>query len=900
MSKPKPPDWNDLKRAGRLSPDFDFFEAAEPMGGPAPAPVVRIGPWASLPLEPHPDLAGAAGGEGGPPRPPFPVEAFPEDVAAFVRAVATFTQTPPDLAGCLALGVLSASVAGKARVRVKGHYAEPLNLFVVAAMAPGERKSAVFRSMFGPFARYEKHLRESGKQKRDAVKAERKALEEANASIRRRLARAKDETRLELEGEMRDNLDRLAALPAAEDPVLYLQDATAESLARALEAQGGRIAIADAEGVFFNNITGRYGDEVNLDTLLKGHAGDFLRVERVGRPAQNIDRPAVTLAMAVQPDVLRTLATKPGVRDRGLLGRLLMALPPSLVGAREVDPPDVPRPVWARYSDAVRRLLELVTPSEDWLLELEPQALAAWHDLSRDVERMLRKGGELADMRDWGSKLAGAVARVAGVLHWARAACAGPEALREAWGAPVTEGEMLSAVELGWYFVDHARSIYDELLVAKEEREARGRLQDALAALEWLYPEGQGFTVSEALERLFPPTKLAPPPAAAAAREALSAFAGARGNDPPKPIALGKALSASKGKEAGGRRLEHAGGAHRKVAKWAVVRAPARGGEGGIPSASSPPSGEAEKGCERASGGMRGIGGVPGEKTTTEAASEGTVRHELAPPSDTRPPSARPARPEQQEASSPFRGIEGGAGSIPLARNGAGRREERPGRGAHESPAERPASAGAGRPDGPPAPPAPTPDRSFRKREATSWRSDTNCPCSCRYAPSTARRPTASLPPASPGSRRPSASSRPPATRRSASRRSARRSTSASAARSGKSPCSAKSAGSAPTSRSSGSTPRTSFGPSRRTRASRNPRCRSTTEGPAMSRPKAALGGSLVDLAGRALGALVAGAVMAGLWGPATRALERFDRATGWLLDPLLDWAQGRRGGGRG
>ncbi|HEU4405543.1 MAG TPA: hypothetical protein VFS43_09660 [Polyangiaceae bacterium] len=54
------------------------------------------------------------------------------------------------------------------------------------------------------------------------------------------------------------------------------------------------------------------------------------------------------------------------------------------------------------------------------------------------------------------------------------------------------------------------------------------------------------------------------------------------------------------------------------------------------------------------------------------------------------------------------------------------------------------------------------------------------------------------------------------------------------------------------------------------------------------------------DLAGRALGALVAGAVMAGLWGPATRALERFDRATRGWLDPLLDRAQGRHGGRRG
>ena len=47
----------------------------------------------------------------------FPVDALPEWVGEQVAAVAEFTQTPPDLAGCVALATLSASAGGRARVQ---------------------------------------------------------------------------------------------------------------------------------------------------------------------------------------------------------------------------------------------------------------------------------------------------------------------------------------------------------------------------------------------------------------------------------------------------------------------------------------------------------------------------------------------------------------------------------------------------------------------------------------------------------------------------------------------------------------------------------------------------------------------------------------------------------------
>jgi replicative DNA helicase len=48
--------------------------------------------------------------------PAFPVEALPDFLAAWVRAEATATQTPPDLPGMLVLATLATAAGGLARI----------------------------------------------------------------------------------------------------------------------------------------------------------------------------------------------------------------------------------------------------------------------------------------------------------------------------------------------------------------------------------------------------------------------------------------------------------------------------------------------------------------------------------------------------------------------------------------------------------------------------------------------------------------------------------------------------------------------------------------------------------------------------------------------------------------
>jgi hypothetical protein len=90
--------------------------------------------------------------------PPFPVDALPPWVAEMVLAVVEFTQTPLDLAGCLAPAGLSTAAGRRADIEVRPGWRELLNLYTVVAMPPGSRKSAVFAAMTAPLLAAEKVL----------------------------------------------------------------------------------------------------------------------------------------------------------------------------------------------------------------------------------------------------------------------------------------------------------------------------------------------------------------------------------------------------------------------------------------------------------------------------------------------------------------------------------------------------------------------------------------------------------------------------------------------------------------------------------------------------------------------------------------------------------------------
>src|SRR5262249_19705876 len=116
------------------------------------------------------------------------------------------------------------------------------------------------------------------------------------------------EDRAKLTQEARRIAAELAKHVVPKPTQLWCDDCTSEKLASLLAEQGGRMLQAGAEGTAFEIAKGRYSETANFDVYLKGHAGDPLRTGRVGREGESIDSPALSMALATQPDVICGLA----------------------------------------------------------------------------------------------------------------------------------------------------------------------------------------------------------------------------------------------------------------------------------------------------------------------------------------------------------------------------------------------------------------------------------------------------------------------------------------------------------------------------------------------------------------------------------------------------------------
>ena len=232
-----------------------------------------------------------------------------------------------------------------------------------------------------------------------------------------------------------------------------------------------------AEGGIFTTIAGRYNATPDLEVFLKGHAGDLLRVDRKGRVAEHVPHPALTLGLAVQPEVLRDIARMPGFRGRGLLARILYSVPPNAVGHRRVGAPAVPEAVVAAYHDTLRALtLSLAEPEEPADLTLSADGDHVMLRLEAELEPRLADGAELGHVADWASKLNGAIARLAGLLHLA-------EHLRTGWDQPISAETVDDAARLGHYYLAHAPAVFDFM-------NADPVIEGARAVLDWITRTG--------------------------------------------------------------------------------------------------------------------------------------------------------------------------------------------------------------------------------------------------------------------------------------------------------------------------------------------------------------------------------------------------------------------------
>jgi hypothetical protein len=348
----------------------------------------------------------------------FPSEILPKIGREMVNEVAKVNQVDKGLPGSMYLAALSTCLSKKCQVDL-GTHTEPVNIYACPILDPGERKTSTMNLMMAPIYDYQKKARQ--------------------------------------------------AVGDGEEPPVYIaDDITSEALFKLMSENNERMSVISAEGGVFGIMAGRYNSNGNgnIDVYLKGHAGDPCSNHRIGRKSQSMNSPSLTICLAVQQDIIRELGRNKQFRGRGLLGRFLYCYCQHRAGYRKRQKETIQEILKQKYRGHIIDLMDM--PLSLHNLELSPEAHAVWDEFHDDIEAEMQQGKPMASMKDWGSKLAGAVARVAGLLHFA-------EHGQQATNKPISVNTVNASAVIGAYYSEHALATFG-LMAENPEIESAKRI----------------------------------------------------------------------------------------------------------------------------------------------------------------------------------------------------------------------------------------------------------------------------------------------------------------------------------------------------------------------------------------------------------------------------------------
>ena len=390
--------------------------------------------------------------------PKFDTSVLPPVLRTFIEETATSLQVPPELVFANAMAAASTCLQKRVQVRIHEDYAEPANFYWLAALPPGERKSATVEACKRPLLEWEHEIREQYIVERQHAESDRKSMERYIGDQRASLGKVKDPNELHCKmDEIRTLEAGLSEVP--EIPRLFIDNATPESVAFILSKQEERLTVMEAEGGLFEILGGLYSNGTpNIDLFLKAFNGEPVTVDRRNSESIRLENPLLTICISPQPEVVAKLADKPGFRGRGLLARFAYLLPRSLVGYRTVDTTPVPEKVKSAYAAKLRSLLDINPLKNDaghsapHNIQLSAGANAVRLAMAQYIEENMREGGELDGIKDWASKLTGNTLRLAGVLHFYEH--------ENALTMPISQKTMETAAYIAGVLVDHAKAAF--------------------------------------------------------------------------------------------------------------------------------------------------------------------------------------------------------------------------------------------------------------------------------------------------------------------------------------------------------------------------------------------------------------------------------------------------------
>jgi hypothetical protein len=346
---------------------------------------------------------------------PFPTDCFPDQLRDVLFEVQLAYQCPIELPVSSVLTAISHACQHAINVK-HGGIVSPATLYLSLIAESGERKTTVDSVVTKANRLHETRLKDATANKGVNYEASHAIW---TAQYKGILARIRQAIREGADANYyKEELTiHLGKKPTPTNPprIIY-NDTNMEALLEGLHQSWASALLISAEGAtVFGGQAMRGMDKLNV--LWDG--GDISK-DRLG-VSFTVHDARLTSSIMIQEKPFLHFMEKRGKMARGIgyLARNLVAYPPSTQGTRFIYGSNTsPKPHLALFHERISEILSTDNGKSQFKeLEMSPEAYACWMDFYNRTEAELLDGRYLADVRDFGSKIAENAARIAALFH---------------------------------------------------------------------------------------------------------------------------------------------------------------------------------------------------------------------------------------------------------------------------------------------------------------------------------------------------------------------------------------------------------------------------------------------------------------------------------------------------
>lgn len=342
----------------------------------------------------------------------FPLDILPIPLQNMADGLIRTMNLPSSMAGSLMLSVVSIALRKKFKVFIKDDHIQYGNLDVMLVVPVAGSKTPAIKACMPAFLEKQKEYAELYQEELHNFYAVEKAYNHEITKIEK----SKDD----IEAKTRKIIDlrkRIGERPTEKS--LLCSNTSSEALERKLFENNEAIGIICSEGrTVLEIIKGKYNSTGGTDcgVWLSGHAGDYIKIDRIGRKSFELFHPILAALLALQPDALEAAGECPGLRHSGFLPRWLYVY----CDVRHSDYPS--ENISLSIKDSFNGLLKKIINLSDDIerdVKLSSEAFSLWKQYHDQLKRVI-----LADqltispmLIDCLNKLPEHIARLALILH---------------------------------------------------------------------------------------------------------------------------------------------------------------------------------------------------------------------------------------------------------------------------------------------------------------------------------------------------------------------------------------------------------------------------------------------------------------------------------------------------